>query len=176
MRKKIILRYGIYAGIAELAAFVLVWLIIDIGHLSYEVQGNLGYPAILCPLVFVYFGIRYYRDKLNNGAISFLKALQVGMLIMIVPAISYAIIETVYVIYIDPHFYENLAKYDLEQYRKVLSSAKFAIKQKQEMQQLATNNNLLINFFTMILIMTALGTIVSLISALLAFKRPKKVA
>jgi len=172
--KKIIIRYGIYAGTAELVAFVLVWLIIDIGNLSHKVQGNLGYPAILCPLVFVYFGIRYYRDKLNNGTISFLKALQIGMLIIIIPAISYAVIETVYVAYIDPHFYETQARYDLEQYRKVLSPAQFAVKEKQELQQMEAYKNPVVNFFWMILIMAACGTIAALISALLVFKRPKK--
>ncbi|MDB5088571.1 MAG: hypothetical protein JWR09_2565 [Mucilaginibacter sp.] len=173
--KKIILRYGLYAGLGEFVFFVLVWLIIDITHVSHKVQGMLGYVAILCPMVFVYFGIRYYRDRVNNGSISFLQALKIGMLIIIIPAVSYSIIETVYVIYIDPHFYENIAKYDLEQYRKVLSPAQFATKLKEVNLQIKNLNNPLYNFIGMMLTMAALGTIAAVLSALLVFRRADRV-
>jgi hypothetical protein len=174
--KKIILRYGTYAGIFEFITFVLTWLIIDITNIDHEVQGFIGLFTILAPLVFIYFGVRYYRDHINNNSISFLKAIQVGMLILIIPTVSFAIIETVYVLYIDPKFYENIAAYDIEQYRKVLSPAQFAIKLKEIKEHVAMNNNLVYNFVGMILYTGALGTIVTLISSVLLMKRPKKEA
>jgi hypothetical protein len=168
------MRYGLYAGLGELVTFILVWLIIDIAGVSHKVQGMIGYAAILCPMVFVYFGIRYYRDRVSNGTISFLQALKIGMLIIIIPAVSYSIIETVYVIYIDPHFYENIAKYDLEQYRKILSPTQYALKLKEVKLQMENLSNPLYNFIGMILTMGALGTIVAVISALLVFRRAGK--
>jgi ABC-type multidrug transport system permease subunit len=173
--KKVVFRYGLYAGLGEFVFFVLVWLIIDITHISHRVQGYLGYVAILCPMVFVYFGIRYYRDRVNNGSISFLQALKVGMLIIIIPAVSYSIIETVYVTYIDPHFYENIAKYDLEQYRKILSPAQYAAKVKEMSVNMEMFKSPFSNFMVMILTMAAWGTIVAVISALLVFRRAGKV-
>src|SRR5476649_470589 len=116
--KKVVLRFGAWSSLFMFIFFVLTWLVIGIGHVEHKTQGAIGYVAIICPLLFVYFGIRYYRDKVNGGSISFLTALKLGMLIIILPTISFAIIETVYVFYIDPKFYENLAAYDLEQYRK----------------------------------------------------------
>jgi hypothetical protein len=170
--KKIVLRYGAYAGVFELITFILTWLLIDITHINHEVQGFIGYITILSPLVFVYLGIRYFRDRVNDGSIGFLKALQVGLLIVVIPTVSFAIIETVYVLYINPHFYENIAKYDIEQYRKVLPTAAFAAKVKQINTEVAMNNNLVYNFVGMILTVGALGTIVTVISALILKKKP----
>jgi len=171
--KKIVLRYGAYAAVFELITFVLTWLLIDITHIDHEVQGYIGYITILSPLVFVYLGIRYFRDRVNNGNISFLKALQVGLLIVIIPTVAFAIIETVYVLYIDPHFYENIAKYEIEQYRKVLPPTAFAAKVKQINAEVAMNNNPVYNFIGMILTVGAMGTIVVLISSVLLKRKPK---
>ena len=171
--KKIIVKYGGYAALGELITFILTWLIIDITHVSHETQGSIGYVTIISPLIFVYFGIRYFRDRVNDGSITFLKALQIGLLIVIIPTVSFAIIETVYVLYIDPKFYENIMTYDLNEYRKVLSPAQFAVKLNEMKQQLAMNNNPVYNFIGMILTVGALGVIVTLISAVLLMKRVK---
>jgi len=50
----------------------------------------------------------------------------------------------------DPKFYENIAAYDIEQYRKVLSPAKFAIKLKEIKQQLKIITTSFYNFTAMI--------------------------
>jgi len=172
--KKTVWRYGLYAGLGEFVTFVLVWLLIYITHISQKTQGNIGYVAILCPMVFVYFGIRYYRDVVNGGRISFLQALKIGMLIITIPAISYSIIETVYVIYIDPHFYENIARYDLNEYRKIMSATQYAAKVKEANTQTQMLKNPGINFTLMIATMAAWGTISAVISALLAFRKSPK--
>jgi hypothetical protein len=170
--KKVVLRYGAYAGVAEFVFFVLTWLVIDITRVEHKLQGAIGYVAIICPMIFVYFGIRYYRDRVNDGNLTFMQALKVGLLIVIIPTISFAIIETVYVLYIEPKFYENISLYDIEQYRKTLSAAAFAVKLKEIKQQVALYNNPLYNFAGMILTIGALGTIVTVASALLLYRRP----
>ncbi len=38
----------------------------------------------------IFFGIKSYRDNCQNGAIKFVKALQVGMLITLVASLMYA--------------------------------------------------------------------------------------
>jgi len=75
------------------------------------------------PLLFIYFGIRYYRDRVSDGSISFMQALKVGLLIVILPTVSFAIIERFMCCISILKFYENIAAYDIEQYRKVLSPA-----------------------------------------------------
>jgi len=174
--KKIILRYSIYSSIAEFVCFVLTWLIIDITHVEHKTQGAIGYVTIIVPMLFVYFGIRYYRDKIKNGNIKFLEALKVGLLIVIMPTISFAIIETVYVLYIEPDFYDKIFAFDIEEYRKILSPEKFAIKLKEMQEQLRSIKNPLTNFCEMILTIGALGVIVTLISSLLLMRKAKQAA
>jgi len=175
--KKAVWRYGLYAGVAELVLFVLLWLLIYVTHISHEVQGTVSWVNLLCPLIFVYFGIRYYRDRVNNGYISFLKAVKLGLLIVIIPAVSFAVIESVYVLVIDPNFYQNISLYDIEQYRKTLPPAQFALKVKEIKDQVALDNNPVFNFVLMVLTIGALGTLATLASALLLFRRkaPKTV-
>jgi len=171
--KKIILKYGGYAALFELITFILTWLIIDITNVSHWVQGFIGYVTIISPLVFVYFGIRYYRDRVNNGTITFLKGLGIGLLIVTIPTISFAIIETVYVLYIDPKFYDNIMAYDIGEYRKVMSPAQFAVKLNEMKQALVLYHNPFYNFFGMILTVGALGIIVTLISSVLLVRKGK---
>ncbi len=172
--KKTILRYGLYAALAEFLTFVLCWAVIYFFNPGPDVQGNIGYAAIISPLIFVYFGIRYYRDVFNNGSISFLKAIKIGLLIVILPAVGYALIETVYVLVIDPKFYENIYSYQIEHYRKTLPAAEFAIKLKEIKQQLVMDKKPLFNFSMMVLIIGALGIIVTLISALILQRKVNK--
>ncbi|QKJ30480.1 DUF4199 domain-containing protein [Mucilaginibacter mali] len=172
--KKSVLRYGGYAALAELIFFVLTWLFIWAFAPSHKVQGYIGWVDLLCPLVFVYLGIRYYRDKVNNGNISFLQALKVGVLIVLVPALAYALIETIFALYIEPDFYDKLAKYDIEQYRKTLSAAQLDAKIKAINKQLVMNKNPFFNFTAMVLVITSLGVIVTIVSSLLLKQQNKE--
>jgi hypothetical protein len=172
--KKGVLQYGAYAALFELLCFVLTWIIIYVFKPGFGVQGYIGYASIISPLIFIYFGMRYYRDRVNNGSISFLKALQVGLLIVIVPALSFAVVETVYVELIDPQFYDNVYAQDIAQYRKTLPPAEFAIRLKEIKQELILDKQPLFNFFMMVLTIGALGVIITLISSLLVMRRAKE--
>ena len=93
---------------------------------------------------------------------------------VIIPAISFAIVETVYVLVIDPKFYDTVYAKDIEQYRKTHSAVEFANKLKEAKQALVLDKNPLFNFLMMVLTIGALGIIVSLISSLLLMRRVKK--
>ena len=172
--KKTVLRYGIYAGIAELVIFFAIWLIIYFTKIDHKAQGIIGYVNIICPMIFVYFGVRYYRDVVKNGALSFMGALKVGLLIIIIPTLSFALIETVYVEYIDPKFYANIMLYDVEQYRKTLSADQFDLKLKDMQQQIVALKNPVFNFMGMVFEIGAVGMIVALLSAIFLMRTPKQ--
>ncbi len=171
--KKIVLRYGGYAALAELVLFVLLWLFIYITNVGHKVQGYISYVNLICPLLFVYFGIRYYRDHINDGSITFMKALGLGLLIIIIPAAAFGIIETVYVLYIDPKFYETIAAYDLEQYRKSLPPAALALKVKEMQEQITLEKNPAYNFVLMFLSIGSVGVIMTVISSVMLMRKAK---
>jgi hypothetical protein len=171
--KKIILRFGAYAALLELVIFLLIALIIWLSEPSHKVQGYLGWVNLLLPLLFVYFGIRYFRDHFNKGELTFLTALKIGLLITLIPAFAFALIETVFVIYIEPDFYERTFQYDLEEHRKVLSPEAFSHKEKEVKEQLVLSNNPFFNFAMMMLMITALGAIVTSVSSLLLYRKTR---
>jgi hypothetical protein len=172
--KKVVLRYGGYAALGELVTFVAVWALLTLVQIDIKVQGTISWFVIISPLVFVYFGIKYYRDNLNGGSVTFLKALQIGLLMILIPAVAYAIIETVYVLYINPDFYANIARHEMEEFRKTLSASDFAAKMKEVNQQLEMDKNPAYNFSIMVLIIYALGTVVVVLSSLLLFRKTAK--
>lgn len=172
--KKIIIRFGFYAALLELLLFLLIAFVIWLFNPGHEAQGFIGWVNLLCPLLFVYFGIRYYRDRCNNGVLPFMSGLKMGLLITLLPAFSFALIETIFVIYIEPDFYERISRYELEEYRKALSPGDFAIKAKQAKEQLALSNNPIFNFTMMVLTVSALGTIITVISAAILHRKPAR--
>lgn len=172
--KKIVWRYGAYAALGELLLFVLIWVFIWLFKPSHELQGYISWANLLCPLLFVYFGIRYYRDRVNGGYISLMQSIKLGLLIVILPAVAFAVIETTYVLYINPHFYVDVSKYDIAAYRKTLPPEQLAIKLKEINQQLEAEKSPAYNFTVMFLLVGALGIIATVISSLLLMTRTKK--
>ena len=118
-------------------------------------------------LSFVYFGIKNYRDQENEGTISFAKGLIIGILISLITAIAFGIIDVIYITYINPDFTETYYNEAVEEMRQQLSAAEFEVKLKELEQQKALFSNSLFAFALMSGTVLVIGFIISLISALL---------
>lgn len=88
--KKIILKYGIAGGVISSILGTLNWLFV--AH-SIGVQGSqtVGYISITISLLCIPFGVRYFRDKLNNETVSFGQAFKIGLGITVMAGIVMAI-------------------------------------------------------------------------------------
>jgi hypothetical protein len=104
-----------------------------------------------------------------------MQALKIGLLMCIIPAVAFGIIQTVYSTYIEPDFYKTISQYDIEQYRKSLSPADFAAKLKGINERIILFRNPAYNFTMMFLSIYATGIIMTLISALLLSRKAGKV-
>lgn len=85
--KRVVLKYG---GIA--AAIVGIGMAISMPfHDSYsgEMGMVIGYTTMVIAFLMVYFGIRSYRDQEGGGVVSFGRAFQVGIFIVLVGAAGY---------------------------------------------------------------------------------------
>ena len=69
--KTTILRYSVYSAIMICALFLTSWYLLE--HLPRTTQEILGYASMIVSLSFVFFGIKYYRERENEGKISFKK-------------------------------------------------------------------------------------------------------
>ena len=81
-----VLRYGIISGCISIALGLINWFFVaqPFGADSSQV---VGYLSIVIALLCVPVGIKYYRDKLNNGVITFGRGFTIGIGITLINAI-----------------------------------------------------------------------------------------
>lgn len=141
-------KYGLYGLLTGLVIFLLH---LTLGKdLSYSTNEIIGYISIFISLSFVFFGIKHYRDKVNNGAVSFGKALSIGILISVLVAIGIALADFVYTKFINPDWFEN--------YYQMMRDAG---KEDEIMEMTSFTAGLF-----MLTLVTVIGFIISLISSL----------
>ena len=159
------IKFGIYSSGVLVVLFALQFLFGD--AMSYSTSEIYGYVSIILALSFVYFGIRNYRDALNNGLVSFSKALKIGLIITLLASITFGLINLVYTEIINPDFTNEYYAQSIEKFRETLSEAEFQLKLKELEAQKEMFSNPLVGFSVMALTVFIIGFIISLISGLL---------
>jgi Protein of unknown function (DUF4199) len=89
--KKIVLIYGLIAGVILGAMFFVTAPFWDNGMLTFDNGMYVGYGTMVVSLSLVFFGVKSYRDNLQNGTITFGRAFKVGILIMLIACVMYAL-------------------------------------------------------------------------------------
>lgn len=163
--RKIVLRYGSYGAITICVLFLAAWFLAD-GQ-SYTVQESIGYAVMILSLSFVFFGIKQFRDTENSGKISFKKALTLGVLISLIVAAVFGILDVIYVEFLNPDFMEEYYARSIEQMRTSMPEAEFKVKLAEMEAQKSTFSNPLFTFFIMGMTVFVIGFIISLISSLI---------
>jgi len=164
--KKTVLKFGLYAFVSGFLLFGLPF-IIGGGNVDYDLGEVYGYTAMILSLLFIFFAIKHYRDKVNNGKVSFGKALGIGMLIAVCSALGVAIFDYIYTTQINPDFAADYLEYSIKTMEDTLSPEEFKIKSaelKQQMQDYGGSGFMAVLMFVTVVI---LGFIISLISGLI---------
>ncbi len=161
-----VFKYGIYSAIAISALFVIGWILGKQLDLGYSGQEVVGYASILISLSFVFFGIKHYRDKENNGMVSFGKALLIGVLISLFAALAFGIVDVIYG-YLNPNFTAEYYDHHVAELKTSLSGVELdeALAKMKEQRELFSSAT--VSFILMSMTVFVIGFIVSLLSALL---------
>lgn len=85
--KKTVLTFGLISG-AVLSLMMVITLPFH-DRIGYEKAMVVGYTTMILAALFVYFGVRSYRDNVNGGTVSFGRALSVGLLISLIATLMY---------------------------------------------------------------------------------------
>ena len=163
--KQTVFRYGIYGTIAGLALGAIQFFIL-IPKLGYEGAELTGYLTILLSMVFVFLGIRYYRDRMNGGRLSFGEGMKLGVLIALVPAIFFSLFDLLYVEVINPGYMEAYQAQYVENLKQTSTPAELPAKLEKFEKQKEMFNNPLMMFLVMFATVFVIGVIVTIISAL----------
>ena len=159
--KKSVFKFG---GLAALSILVLISLFL-LNDLSFGMQEVVGYLSILIAVSFAFFGIKSYRDNELNGKISFGRALAMGMLISLIPAVAFGAFDVIYIVYLNPEFVDVYYANEIANVKKEFSGAELASKiaEMEDMKEMASSPAF--NFILMTVTVLIIGFIVSLISA-----------
>jgi len=164
--KKTVLKFGLYALLSGFLFFGLPFFF-GMG-VDYDYGEVIGYTTIILSLLFVFFGIRYYRDNENNGQLSIGQALGIGMLIALFSALGVAIMDFIYTTWINPNFSADYLEYSINKMQESgLSEEEFKIKSSELKEQMDAYGSPWIMAAMMFVTVSVLGFIISLISGLI---------
>ena len=166
--KIFVFKYGLYSAVFLILFGLITFLLI--GGAKAESQDYakgevIGYLSIILSLIFVYFGMKEYRDKGNDGAISFGKALKVGSLIVLFPSVAFAIYNIFYIEVLDPDFADKYYEYQMEKMKSDADPGEYASIEASLADQKEMWGN--VPFQTVLMFMTVyiIGFIISLLSS-----------
>ena len=169
--KKIFLTFGLIAGAILSAMMVLNHVLMkDIGFDKAEI---IGYTTMILASMMVFFGVRSYRDNVAHGSVSFGKAFQVGLLIILVANVCY--VGTWEIIYynFEPDFMEKYGAYAIEKARAGGATAEEIAKQTKEMDDMVRSfKNPIVNVAYSFLELLPVGIVASLLAAAI-FRRKR---
>ena len=174
---KNVLVYGLISG-----GIVSTLMLVSIGFMDPSGGGMdmntgmvVGYASMLLAFSLVFVGTRNYREKFNNGVISFGKAFKVGFLIVLVASTIYVISWLIYYFAFMPDFIDQYSDFYLKELADNGVSQAEIDKQTLEMEEFKKmyNNPFFTAIFTYMEILP-IGLLVTLISSLiLKRKQPK---
>jgi len=86
--KKTVLIFGLISG-SIVTAFMVYSSTMCYKNADFKTSEVVGYAGMLIAFSFIFVGIKNYRDKFNNGVISFGKAFKTGLYISLIASSLY---------------------------------------------------------------------------------------
>lgn len=108
--KNIILKNGLIGGFVIASSMIIGTYLCYNNPKGFESSYAIGFGGMLLAFIFIYIGIEKYKNKINNGKITFIKALQVGSLITLVISTIYVGVWLIEYYFFFPDFIEKYAQ------------------------------------------------------------------
>jgi amino acid transporter len=168
--KNTIIVYGLIAGIivSTLMLYSVNSLSHGEGNFDYDRSLLIGYASMLIAFSLVFVGIRNYRDKHNEGVISFGKAFKIGIMIVLIASTMYVIAWLIDSAYFIPDFAEKYSSQMLDKLKASGASQIEIEKQTKEMASFVSmSKNPFFNAMMAYIEILPVGLVVTLISSLI---------
>ena len=147
--RKTIIKYGTYGFVLALIVFLLA---LSLGQgLDFSTQEAIGYITMVASLMFIFFGIKHYRDTIGGGRLGIRRGVFMGLCISAITALGIALADFIYLSWINPDFFEE--------YTAVMRSEGY----RGEIPDYGNGIMAMVMFLTVMII----GLIVSVISAII---------
>ncbi len=171
--KKIIITYGLIAGLITML-FMIVSTLVWKGCDNSAQSMIIGFLGMFIAFIFVFVGIKNYRDKLNGGILTFGDAFKIGFSIALIASSIYTLVWMIEFHFFMPDFMEKYAASAIKNIKSSGLSTVEITKKVTEMETMKENykNPVLRIGYTLMEILP-IGLFVTLISALFLKRNPK---
>jgi hypothetical protein len=168
---KIVVIFGLISGAIAAGLMWILMGIVGSGAINFENGMIWGYATMIVALSLVFFGIKSYRDN-NGGTITFLKGLQIGILISLISSVCYAASWELYYRGSGQEFLQKYTAYYLDKMKKDGASDAEVEKARVEGEQfMDMYRNFVVRFPMTMMEILPVGVIVTIISAALLRRR-----
>ncbi len=113
--KKIVVTFGVLSG--TLSALMLVATVPFIEKIGFDRGAYVGYTAMVISFLFIYFGVRSYRDNVGGGQVSFGRGFAIGILITLISCVGYVLAWEVVYFKFMPNFWADYSAYAINHLR-----------------------------------------------------------
>jgi len=170
--KKNVTVFGLIAGVIVSVLMVLS-MMRCYNDPNLEHSMLIGYASMLLAFSFIFVGIKNYRDKYNEGLITFGRAFKIGALISLIASTIYVVVWLVDYYLFMPDFMD---KYVAQALREAKTNGASALELAKLSKELAFNremykNPVMVVLFTYMEILPV-GLLTSLVAALILRKKP----
>ena len=170
--KKIVLIYGLIAGVIVGAMMMITMPLYESGTLKFDNGEWLGYTTMVIALSMIFFGVKSYRDNHLGGSITFGNALKVGLLITLVAALIYAFSWEITRLNMKGDFMALYGEKQMEKMKTSGATEAALVEAKKKMDDFATMyRNPFIRFGFTLMEISPVGILISLLSAALLRKK-----
>lgn len=162
--KSTVLRYGIFATLTIVGlSYIVFFLLKNTGQGLQEVA---GYLTMLLAMIFIFLGIRHFRDRVNGGYLSFGQGLKIGILIVLIPAVAFGLFDILYTEVLNPTWKEDYYSKYIANLRKSVAADKLdsAVRKAEKEKEMFSNP--VFQFLLMGGTVFIIGFIVTIISSL----------
>ncbi|MBX2915904.1 MAG: DUF4199 domain-containing protein [Cyclobacteriaceae bacterium] len=170
--KKIVIIYGLIAGIIVGATFFIGAPLFDQGIITFDNGMWVGYTSMIIALSLIFFGVKNYRDNKLQGIISFGTAFKMGLLITGVASVVYALSWEVAYRTVSKGYSEAMYTHELSKIKENSKNETELQEQTQRMEDFKVMyENPLIRFGITLMEIFPVGLLISLIVAGLLRKK-----
>jgi len=171
--KKNVLIFGFCSGLL-ITLMMVITSMLCYNNPNFEGSMLLGYATMLIAFSFIFVGIKNFRDKYNDGLITFGKAFKIGLLICLIASTCYVLAWLVEFYVFIPDFMDKYVDHVLKQSREAGATEAEIAKQVAEMATYRDmyKNPLGVIFLTYVEVLP-MGLLIALISALI-LKRKRR--
>ena len=164
-----VMKYGLRSVLTLTILFVIS---LTLGkNLDYGLQEVIGYVSIVISLLFVFFGIKHYRDHENQGSVTFGKAVLIGIYITLFAALAFGLIDIIYRL-INPEFTSEYYARAVEELNQSFTGEELEARLAKMESQKELFMNPFFSFLVMSFTVFLIGFIISLISSLILQRKP----